>query len=197
MSENQANLQPESWVDNHSDYLYNYAMMRVSDANMAMDLVQDTFVSAFAAKDSFQGKSAERTWLISILKRKIIDYYRKAYRSKETSLNEAITSDSDFNSPFVEDGDLSGDWKEDRRPKEWFSSSDAALESEEFNTILKECLSHLPEKQAAVFTLQIIEELKSDEICKELEITSSNLWVLIHRARLQLRECIESNWLNV
>ncbi|MCG8697338.1 MAG: RNA polymerase sigma factor, partial [Bacteroidales bacterium] len=158
----QNTLNPEAWVDNHSDYLFNYALTRVNDKDAALDLVQDTFVSAFGAKDSFEGRSAERTWLISILKRKVIDYYRKAYRNKETQLNEDITSDSNHDSPFYQSGDKAGDWKTERQPGNW-GASDANLESEEFNTVIQECIGRLNEKQAAVFTLQVIEELKSDD----------------------------------
>lgn len=184
-------VNPDKWVDLYSDYLYNYAYSRVNSRETALDLVQDTFIAALKGMEKFEGRSTEKTWLVSILKRKTIDHYRKAYRNKETSLNEAITS----NNPFEDSGDLKGNWKQDRTPASWGNDAEKRLENEEFNGVLQECIERLPDKHAAVFTLQVMEEMKSDEVCKELEITSSNLWVILHRARTQLRECIEKNWI--
>ena len=186
-------LNPELWVERHADYLYNYAMSRTNNPETAVDLVQETYVSAFKGKDNFQGKSSERTWLVSILKRKVVDFYRKSYRNKETGLIEETLSDSSYADPFED----SGLWKIERSPSNWEKSGETSIESEEFNKMLQDCIDALNEKQAAVFTLQVIEEMESDEICKELDISSSNLWVLIHRARLKIRECVEHNWLNI
>jgi RNA polymerase sigma-70 factor (ECF subfamily) len=181
-------LNPDEWVDKHGDYLFNYAYSRVQSRELAEDLVQETFVAGLRAMKSFQGRSSEITWLISILKRKVIDHYRKMSSNKE------ITS-SEFTRPFQKDGVYEGHWIMDRAPKEWPSDLDDPLHQKEFRIILEKCMSHLPDKLRAVFVLKFIEEINSDEVCKELDCTPSNLWVMMHRARLRLRECIELKWL--
>jgi RNA polymerase sigma-70 factor (ECF subfamily) len=181
-------LDPNHWVDNHGDYLYNYAYSRVQSKEIAEDLVQETFIAGLKAMKSFQGRSSEITWLISILKRKVIDHYRKVSTKKEVS-------SSDFAKPFQEKGVHEGHWIMERAPKTWGSDLDDPLNQKEFRHILEVCLSLLPDKLKAVFVLKFIEEINSDEVCKELECTPSNLWVMMHRARLRLRECIELKWL--
>ena len=185
----------EKWVNKHGDALYSYAITRVFNPEIAEDLVQDTFLSAIKAITNFQHKSSIKTWLISILKRKIIDYFRKKSTTHE-KLTENITQDWKKNaSPFVNKGPLKGTWKDNRVPGSWSVSEDNSIESEEFYKILNMCLSFLPPKWASCFTLKVIEEYSTEEICKEINISSSNLWVMLHRARLQLRECMEKNWL--
>lgn len=181
-------LFPALWVQNHGDYLYNFAYSRVQSKELAEDLVQETFVAALKAANSFQGKSSEITWLISILKRKVIDYYRKASTKKE------IPS-SHFSVPFHKDGSKEGEWILDRAPKIWPSDLDDPIHQEEFRDILTTCLGQLPDKWKAVFVLKFMEDATSEEVCKELDCTPSNLWVMLHRARLKLRECMEMNWL--
>lgn len=183
-----SNISPENWVNNHGDYLYNYAYSRVQSKELAEDLVQDTFIAALKAKDSFKGKSTEITWLISILKRKVIDYYRKSSTKKEISSTEYV-------SPFQEDGMWKGHWNMDRVPKVWPNEMEDPLMKEEFQHVLELCLSVLPEKWKAVFILKFIEEVDSAEVCKELSCTPSNFWVILYRTRLKLRECIENKWL--
>ncbi len=184
----QHSLNPDKWVDSHGDYLYNYAYSRVNSKELAEDLVQETFVAGLRAMKSFQGRSTEITWLISILKRKVIDHYRKMSSNKE------ITS-SEFSRPFQKDGASQGHWIMERAPKEWPDELDDPIHQKEFRLVLEKCLSHLPDKLKAVFVLKFIEEINSDEVCKELGCTPSNLWVMMHRARLRLRECIELKWL--
>jgi RNA polymerase sigma-70 factor (ECF subfamily) len=186
---------PAQWVELYGDYLYNYAFSRVNNQQVALDLVQDTFLGALSALASFEGRSTEKTWLISILKRKIIDHYRKSSRSKvDALLDKNFTADKE-DLPFYTEGEMKGHWRADRVPQDWNISTEKAIENEELKAIIEKCISLLPKRYAAVFILRIIEEISSDEVCKELEITSSNLWVLLHRAKLQLRDCIEDNWL--
>lgn len=180
-------LKPDTWVEAYGNYLYNFAIMRVYDSALAEDLVQDTFFSAVKAKDSFLGKSTEKTWLTSILKRKIIDYYRKNARNKEDKLLDK----PDF---FQTQGILKGHWEDNYLPDQWHYSESGLLENTEFYKILKNCLGRLPKKMAATFALKEIEDFTTDEICKELDITPSNLWVLMHRAKVQLRDCLEKTW---
>ena len=182
-------LDPARWVEVHGDYLYNYAYSRVRSKELAEDLVQDTFIAGLKAGKSFKGKSSEITWLISILKRKVIDHYRKM-----STRNEMVSSE--FASPFHKEGsDDEGHWILDRAPKHWESELDDPVNRKEFRKILDECLANLPRKWQAVFVLRMVDGINSEKVCKELGCTSSNLWVMLHRARLKLRECIEIKWL--
>jgi len=180
-------LDPNKWVSAYSDYLFNYTISRVSDAEKAQDLVQETFFAGLKSMKNFQGKASERTWLISILKRKIIDHYRKINSNKgraEVRMN------------FYTDGEREGDWIEERVPQRWDKSADAHIESDELSETLNGCIDKLPEKYKMVFKMKTMQGFETQDICNELDITSSNLWVIIHRARTQLRNCMEQNWFN-
>ena len=155
--ENKYTLEPNLWVNKHGDYLYNYAYSRVHSKEIAEDLVQDTFIAGLGAMKSFQGRSTEITWLISILKRKVIDYYRKSSTKKE------IVS-SEFTMPFNKDGVYEGHWILERAPKEWSGDLDDPLQQQEFRVILEKCLAHLPENWKAVFVLKFIEDFNNKEI---------------------------------
>lgn len=179
-------LNPLIWVDEYSDNMFRFAVSRVSKRDVAEDLVQETFLSALKAKDGFKGNASEKTWLYSILKRKIIDYYRKASSKHERTFSEM--------SPFEEDGDWLGHWKDDRVPQDWDNTNDNQFNVDEFSKVLKDCVKELPPKYASVFELKTIRGYESEEVCNELDITSSNLWVILHRSRVQLRECLEMNW---
>lgn len=180
-------LKPDHWVVNHGDYLYSYTISRMYSTQIAEDIIQDTFLSAFEARNKFRGNSTERTWLISILKRKIADYYRKHSKNPELSV-------STFTTPFITQGASEGAWDKNRAPGEWDMNKIDGSDKEGFLKVFQHCLSLLPLRMAASFSLKNIEELSTEEICKDLSISPSNLWVLLHRARLQLRECIENKW---
>ena len=187
MAEEQVLLNTDKWIDNYADYMYNYAVVRVNDGDLAKDLVQDTFFAGLKSAKNFQGKSTERTWLISILKRKIIDHYRKINSNKgkaEVRMN------------FYDNGENEGNWLEERVPQSWDNQSEKSIENEELKSQLESCIDALPEKYGMVFRMKTIQEFETEEICKELDITASNLWVIIHRARTQLRKCMEDNWFN-
>ena len=180
-------LNPNNWVQAHADYLFNYTISRVNNHEMAKDLVQETFFAGLKAMKNFQGKASERTWLISILKRKIIDYYRKINSAKgkaEVKVN------------FYSDGEKEGEWLEERVPTTWNNEAEKNIENDELKEVLENCINNLPEKYEMVFRMKTIQHFETEEICKELDITSSNLWVIIHRARTQLRKCMEDNWFN-
>lgn len=184
-TEKKHTLNPDKWIDLHADYLYNYTISRVSKSEISKDLVQETFFAGLKAMKNFEGKASERTWLVAILKRKIIDYYRKINSTKgkaEVRMN------------FYSDGENEGDWLEERVPQTWGSDADKAIETEELGNTLEECIDKLPEKYAMVFKMKTLQDFDTEEICKELDITASNLWVIIHRARTQLRRCMEDNW---
>ena len=177
-------LNPEKWINEYGDYLYGFAMSRLSSKDLSEDILQETFLSAYKSRDSFKGKSNEKTWLVSILKRKIADHYRKKARSKEQS--------STHDSPFIQDEFMHGQWKLERAPQQWESGDDWSKD-EGFIEIVKKCISFLPDKWKSVFSLKHVEEASNNEICEELEISESNIWTILHRSRLQLRECIEKS----
>ncbi|MFZ5551490.1 MAG: sigma-70 family RNA polymerase sigma factor [Bacteroidota bacterium] len=180
------NINPGQWVDRYSDELYGYALSRVNDADTAKDLVQETFLSALNNLQGFRGESAEKTWLYSILKNKIVDHFRKKRNTQ--SIENTMVAESWF---FEE----SGHWSEHRPAFDWEYTSTDRMGEQEFLKILEQCKQKMSSLQQAVFTLKVQEELESEMICKELNITSSNYWVILHRAKLQLRECLEKNWL--
>ncbi|WP_149275444.1 sigma-70 family RNA polymerase sigma factor [Pareuzebyella sediminis] len=183
MSEHQ--LQPEKWVDLYADYLFNYAIVRVNDAETAKDLVQETFFSGLKSAKNFKGDAAERTWLIAILKRKVIDHYRKRNSKKgraEVHIN--------YNS---EDG-ADGDWLEEQVADPFSSYENDTIENEELGLAIQSCISKLPKKQALVFTMKTIKGISTEDICNELNINPSNLWVMIHRSRTALMGCLNKNW---
>jgi RNA polymerase sigma-70 factor (ECF subfamily) len=178
-------LNPDKWIDLYADYLYNYAITRVDGQDLAKDLVQETFFSGIKGKDNFRGQAAERTWLVSILKRKIIDHYRKinsAKGQKEVRMN------------FYEEGEKKGSWIEEMVPQSWGNDAEKEIENTELKDSLEACIQNLPEKYRIVFMLKTVQNYETEEICNELGITASNLWVIIHRARIQLRNCMEENW---
>lgn len=187
-------LEPQRWMERYGDYLFNFAMVRLNDREKAEDLVQETFLAGLKARDRFLGKSSERTWLTSILKRKIMDVYRKKYASKESSLDafEAEVSDGDF---YRSEHPFKGHWLEGRGPNSHSLLPEGEMEHSELAAFIQKCIEGLPPQLAAAFVMKIIDEEDSDTICKELGITTSNLWVMLHRARLRMRDCLEQSWL--
>lgn len=178
-------LQPDSWVDSYADYLFNYAVGRVSDSEIAKDLVQETFFAGLKSAKNYKGDAAERTWLIAILKRKVIDHYRKINSNKgkaEVRMNYSSSSDSE------------GDWLEEQVADPFSTLENSAIENEELGMAIHSCIGKLPRKQAQVFKMKTIQGIGTEEICNELGINPSNLWVMIHRARTALMGCLNENW---
>lgn len=182
-------LEPHKWVAHHADYLYAYALSRINDEEQAQDLVQDTFLAALQRVAAFEGRSSERTWLTAILKNKIIDIYRK--KSSGLRNNEVKTAEEEQNVFFDED---SGHWIREYAPKEFGIEDKDHLVTKEFESILQKCLHRLPALWKAVFTMKHIDEESTDIICAEMKVTPSNFWVIIHRAKLNLRACLQKNW---
>ncbi|MBR9854549.1 MAG: sigma-70 family RNA polymerase sigma factor [Algicola sp.] len=178
-------LQPNTWVDQYADYLFNYAVSRVSDAEIAKDLVQETFFAGLNSAKNYKGDAAERTWLVSILKRKVIDHYRKI-NSKKGKAEVRINYSSDT--------DTEGDWLEQQVADPYSRDGDNVLENEELGTAIQDCISKLPKKQALVFSMKTIQGMSTEDVCNELDINPSNLWVMIHRARTALMGCLNENW---
>jgi RNA polymerase sigma-70 factor (TIGR02943 family) len=179
-------LNATKWVSDYGDMLYRYALPRVNDMETAKDLVQETFLAAWRNYDNFKGEISEKNWLFTILKNKIIDHFRKA----STRLTDSLPGMADEDAYF----DDAQHWTMAAAPQHWNLDTDAAIERKEFYEILGRCKGKLKEIQNTVFTMKYLDGLESDHICKELNITTSNYWVLIHRAKLQLRACLEKNW---
>ena len=180
-------LEPDKWVNSYADYLFNYAIVRVNNTDIAKDLVQETFFAGLKSAKNFQGRATERTWLVAILKRKVIDYYRKINSNK---------GKAEIRMNFYHNGENEGNWIEECVPQSWNNETEKIIETEELKNQIEKCIDCLPERYAMVFRMKTIQKFETKDICKELGITASNLWVIIHRARVQLRKCMEDNWFN-
>jgi len=180
-------LNPSFWVSAYSDVLFNYAKARGVDTQSAEDMVQDTFLNAWRARDGFRGESSEKTWLFAILKNKIIDYYRK----KTTAL-VSTPPDQDIADYFFES---KGHWKLENQPSTWAIDTKDIPREKDFQKTFASCLSRLHTQQKAVFVLKHMEDLPTKDICKLLKITPENYWILMHRAKLSLRDCLEKKWI--
>ncbi len=182
---------PERWVDEYGDVLFRFALARLRDTSRAEDLVQETFLAALKGRQRFEGRSAEQSWLIGILKHKILDHYRKAGR--ETAFTDLEFYAEEEGKPFIPDGPFEGGWIHEIGPSEW-DAPGASLDKDAFWKTFQDCNGKLPHKVAAVFTLREVDGVESKEICSLLNISESNLWVMLHRARMALRRCLETNW---
>lgn len=191
---------PEKWVDNYADEFLRFTILRVSSKDEAEDLVQETFFSALKSRANFRGDSSEKTWLYNILKNKIIDHYRKHKNKPVNSGNlssEDDENDNFFERFFIESGAKEGAWNMNNAPGKYGDITTDPIEKEEFLSILNSCIERMPDLWQNIFKMKYFLELSGKEICKENEITSSNLWVIVHRSKLQLRGCLEKNWLRL
>ena len=184
-------LDPKRWVEEHGDLMFGFVVSRVRDRVIAQDLVQETFLAAIRASESFAGRAGERSWLFGILQNKLADYYR--LQSREVSLVDMEPSLPEETAAFCASGLGKDGWVPSFAPKAW-ETPDQTLISKEFQTVLKRCLSRLPQKTAQAFVLREMDEVLSEEICKVLGVSPNNLWVLLHRARMGLRRCLETHW---
>ena len=182
---------PERWVEVYGDYLFKYAMARLRDPTHAEDAVQETFLAALKGGKAFAGLAAERSWLVGILKNKIFDHYRRACR--ETLFTDLEFYSDEESGRFVAEGAFKGAWIHDLGPKQWPKPGES-LDKEEFWQTYRDCSGKLPRNVAAVFNLREVDDLDSKRICRMLNISESNLWVMLHRARMALRRCLEINW---
>jgi RNA polymerase sigma-70 factor (ECF subfamily) len=157
-------------------------MSKINDIDLAKDFVQDTFLSAITKLDTFEERSSIRTWLTSILNRKMIDYWRKA----ETKYTDPVSS-------FFESDTHKQHWLVD---KNGLSEPSIVDKMEEQDTVdeLKICLDSLPSKWRGIISSKYLDEKESDQICNDFDITPSNLWVIMHRAKLLLRDCLQTKW---
>jgi RNA polymerase sigma-70 factor, ECF subfamily len=183
---------PGRWLDDHGNYLFKYAIFRLRDDIAAEDVVQETFLAALKAHEKFEGRGSERTWLVGILKHKIVDHFRRVGR--ETPIGEAAEEAPDHHEFFERIDEWKGHWNNDYAPTDWHATPAELIERSDFWKVFSDCLSPLPQRTASAFTLREVDGLTSEEICEMLSITVNNLWVMLHRARLHLRNCLEVNW---
>lgn len=185
---------PTVWVDQYGDSLFRYAVSWVRDPQIAEDLVQETFLAALGSQASFSGGSTERTWLFGILKHKVIDHYRAAKRQNNVCKLAEGTGDEPSDVPETEQ---SGESAIMNAPvNEWRINPGICTQQKAFWNVLQQCLSKVSPRLASAFALKEIEQLDTKEICAALNVSEGNLWVMLHRARGYLRQCLEINWLN-
>ncbi len=177
---------PEKWVDEYGDYLYRYALSRLFDPHLAEEIVQETFLAALKSLEGFRGQASIKTWLVGIMKHKIVDHFRKTSREKPY---EEVENLYDREPDIFDDR---GGWK--IGPAKWQGDPQIIREDREFWETFRKCLLKLPKKQVDLFVLREMEGKKTDEICMILDITPTNLWVMLYRARVSLRKCIEDTW---
>lgn len=187
VEENSGNRGPESWVDLYGDTLYRYALLRVRDPVAAEEVVQETFLSAIQSLGGFEHRSAEKTWLIAILKHKILDYHRRTAvkYAREESFDSFSRGEKEAFAP-------EGAWAD--KPGRWSPAPDELYDRNEFREILVKCLSYISPRAACVFTMKEMDGDSTGKICKDLGITPTNLWVMLYRARMSLRKCLEKRW---
>jgi RNA polymerase sigma-70 factor, ECF subfamily len=183
---------PERWVEEHGDYLFHYALSRLRNPTLAEDFVQEALLAGLKSHQRFEGRSTERSWLTGILRNKMLDHFRRAGR--ETSFTDLDFHSDEENRSF-EDRGLLPHWATDRAPGDW-DTAGADLDRDEFWKAFDHCTAKLPERIARVFLMREVDDTPSEEICSALGITPNNLWVMLHRARLALRRCLEVSWFN-
>lgn len=173
----------KNWVQQYSEPLLRRAVYLLSDKVEAEDIVQEVFIAAFSSYDSFEGKSQPLTWLMTILNRRVADFYRKKYRSEPE-----IKLDHFF--------DESGSWKNNDVLNDWNAENKETelLDDKDFNKTLEDCIEDLPSRWKIPMKLYYLEEKKAPEVSQELNISTTNLWKILQRSRMQLRECLEFNW---
>ena len=179
-----------SEIQEHRAYLYRYALLQVRDADRAEDIVQDTLLAAIEGGDGYAGRSAVKTWLTGILKHKIIDLFRK--QSREAPLPSAADGkdEREFADEFFDQASTDH-WH--TFPPTW-QDPERSFEQGRFWEAFERCNVQLPPQTARVFAMREIMGMETGEICKELGISPTNCWVILYRARMSLRECLETAW---
>ncbi|MBU0500478.1 MAG: sigma-70 family RNA polymerase sigma factor [Gammaproteobacteria bacterium] len=180
---------PEYWLDDHGGALYRYALARLRDAHRAEEAVQETLLAALQSRDRFSAHSGLRTWLIGILKHKILDQFRRDAR--EIPLDDPDPGPDDEDAVVASSFRADGHWSS--RLADW-GDPEASLENGQFWVVLQRCLDLLPKRMARLFVLRELQEEATEQICQEMAITPTNLWTMLYRARMGLRQCLDRNW---
>lgn len=183
-----------SWVVLYFDSLYSWAFYKTSSKESAEDLVQETFLVALKSFDQFEGRSDPKSWLFGILRHKITDYHRQKYKNHGIAIQQQGESGADvlFGTLF----NVHGEWNTTESPQPWQEEATHILDNPDFNQVLQDCLKKLPLNWFSAIQLKFMEEKKPVQICQELGVTPTNYWQIIHRAKLQLRKCLQINWFN-
>lgn len=179
----------DQWVESYADFLYRHAILRVGDVSTAQDLVQEVFLAAWRARQKHTSVASEKAWLLSILRNKAADYYRRQARHRPIADTRELR---DFEEQQFDESDQ-GDRHWRAGPQEWLDPGSDLVRAE-FWKVLHACTRKLPVKTARVFVLREVDELSVDEICRLLDIRQNHLFVMLHRARLALRSCLERSW---
>jgi len=177
---------PDTWLDEHGAALYKYALMHTRDEHKAEEAVQETLLAALESRDRFAGDASPRTWLIGILKHKVMDMFR--HDAREVQLADP---DDAEDAQVEDDFAANGHWL--NMPSDW-GNPEELLERGQFMTILQRCLDALPPRLSKLFMLREVMEEDTETICQDLAITPTNLWTMLYRARLGLRQCLDRNW---
>ncbi|MCI0332875.1 MAG: sigma-70 family RNA polymerase sigma factor [Planctomycetes bacterium] len=178
---------PAEWVDEYGDSLYRYAVSKIGDRDIAEDLVQETLLAALSGVDSFRGKSSSLTWFIGILRRKIVDEFRR--RERDIDGRDAAPA-----APLSPRRNMGRHRHRHEQFADCPAEPEAVLEQHEFWEVLDDCVTSMPSHFAAAFLLRDMYHEDTDTVCEQLEISPANLFVRLHRARLILRRCLESKW---
>jgi RNA polymerase sigma-70 factor (TIGR02943 family) len=171
--------------------LLRFARLQLRDAGAAEDAVQDTMLAALTGGHAFESRSSYKTWLIAILRNKIIDIIRG--QSREVAASSLAEDDAGDDLLAESLFDRRGHWQPETRPGRW-ADPEASFEQQQFWAVFEACLDYLPAKTARVFMMREFLGFETDEICKETGISSSNCWVVLHRARMGLRACLDTKW---
>lgn len=181
---------PDGLVDQYADCLFRYALLHLRDRSLAEDAVQETFLAALESYRSFHGQSSVKTWLLAILKHKITDHFRKSWRQTQFSTDDIEGDPAEGVSAAASRAP-----SEDRIiSMEWHADPQARIEQKAFWKLLSQSLAELNSRTATAFALREIEQLSTRDVCEKMQISESNLWVMLHRARRHLRQCFELNW---
>ncbi|QEP42650.1 sigma-70 family RNA polymerase sigma factor [Ectothiorhodospiraceae bacterium BW-2] len=179
----------QQWLQEHGDALYRYALLQCRTPHQAEELVQETLLAAIESYPNYSGKASIRTWLIGILKNKAIDYFRRCQR--ETLLEDESSDEQALDNLIDKSFKESGHWSANL--KEW-GDPEKMLQQGQFWQVIQLCLGHLPQRLQQIFLMKEIFEQKSENICQELQISATNLWTMLYRARMGLRHCFDNHW---
>jgi RNA polymerase sigma-70 factor (ECF subfamily) len=180
----------ENWVNEYSDALYSWAFYKTSSKETAEDLVQDTFLAAFNKLDSFKGKSQPKTWLFSILNNKVIDHYRLSAKTTKQTISLSEEKGYEISDGFFDENE---NWKSNAIHPIW-NQDQELLDDPNFNNVMQLCMDDLPQNWKYAVTSKYLTDKDANEICQYLNITVSNYWQIIHRAKLVLKKCLEMKW---
>ena len=178
---------PETWVDRYGDYLYGYAMSRLRNREAAADCVQDTFMAGIKSLERFDGSRDIKFWLRGIMHNKIVDQIRKAVKEKKVDIDtedEALLESFWFKYSGIAT----------TNPDSWQFNPRKAYDNTEFWVVFETCIDQVKEPARQAFVLRMLEDLSTNEVCKVMDITANYLWVLLHRARQQLKIALEEKW---